>query len=331
MELESGSDRARMNARNNYWGTDDTEIIDAMIYDKNDNASVAGYIEYEPILTDPDPNTPDIPRPASPALDQVVSPTNISSQIVSGAKEAGTSINLNNKEIIPISSSTIWSYNLNLILGENLLNFKAVDENGTESPAATATIVYTEPKEIICNNWVYTDWSECDGGQQTRTIISAEPENCTGGEPILTQNCAEENNNFIENEKQLVKTMDNNLASRLSGRILLQVEENGEGWYVYPDNLKKYYLGRPADAFNIMRTLGLGATHEFISSRQIFPEYVLGKILLDVEENGEAYYINPTDKKAYYLGRPADAFNIMRDLGLGITNQDIRKITVGEI
>ncbi|MCK5320613.1 trypsin-like peptidase domain-containing protein [Candidatus Parcubacteria bacterium] len=137
--------------------------------------------------------------------------------------------------------------------------------------------------------------------------------------------------NIIAEEKNLITKIDNNLSNRMSGNILLQVEKNGEGWYVNPDNEKKYYLGRPADAFSIMRKLGLGATHEFITNNAIFPDHVLGKILLDVEQNGEAYYIYPKDKKAYYLGRPADAFKIMRELGLGITNSDIRKIDVGDI
>ncbi len=137
--------------------------------------------------------------------------------------------------------------------------------------------------------------------------------------------------NIIAEEKNLITKIDNNLSKRMSGNILLQVEKNGEGWYVNPDDEKKYYLGRPADAFSIMRKLGLGATHEFITGNTIFPNHVLGKILLDVEQNGEAYYIYPKDKKAYYLGRPADAFNVMRNLGLGITNDDVRKIDVGEM
>ncbi|MCK5061427.1 hypothetical protein KAR28_02665 [Candidatus Parcubacteria bacterium] len=135
----------------------------------------------------------------------------------------------------------------------------------------------------------------------------------------------------VEREKKLFSKSDNNLIKRLEGKILLQVEENGEGWYIYPNDKKKYYLGQPADAFSVMRKLGLGATHEFITSHTIFPDHVLGKILLDVEQNGEAYYIYPKDKKAYYLGRPADAFSVMRKLGLGITNNDVRKIDVGEI
>ncbi len=136
---------------------------------------------------------------------------------------------------------------------------------------------------------------------------------------------------FLANEKSLVKSIDWNLARRLQGNILLQVEENGEGWYVYPDDLSKYYLGRPADAFAVMRELGLGATHDFITSYTIYPSHVVGKILLDVEDSGKAYYIYPKDKKAYYLGRPADAFAVMRELGLGITNKDIRKIQVWEV
>lgn len=118
------------------------------------------------------------------------------------------------------------------------------------------------------------------------------------------------------------------IAENLKGKILLQVEENGEAWYVYPNDLSRYYLGRPADAFQIMKELGLGATHAFITSHLIFPSSVVGKILIDVEDAGKAYYIYPVDKKAYYLGKPDDAFQIMRDLGLGISNANLALIAV---
>ncbi|MCK5510076.1 trypsin-like peptidase domain-containing protein [Candidatus Parcubacteria bacterium] len=139
--------------------------------------------------------------------------------------------------------------------------------------------------------------------------------------------------NLIQEEKEAITKIDSALSKRTSGNILLQVEKNGEGWYVYPDNEKKYYLGRPADAFNIMKNLGLGIKHGelngYLNSK--FPIGLSGKIMLDVEQNGEAYYVNPNDLKGYYLNRPDDAFKIMRELGLGITNSDIRKIDVGEI
>lgn len=118
------------------------------------------------------------------------------------------------------------------------------------------------------------------------------------------------------------------LASKLKGRILLQVESKGEAWYVNPDNSKRYYLGRPADAFQVMRELGLGISNkDYNSFKGIAPKRLSGKILLKVEDSGKAYYVNPVNLKKYYLGRPADAFKVMRELGLGITNKDLDKIS----
>lgn len=51
-----------------------------------------------------------------------------------------------------------------------------------------------------------------------------------------------------------------------------------------------------------------------------------GKIFLQAENNGEAWYVNPTDNKRYYLSRPSDAFLIMKSFGLGITNNNLNKI-----
>lgn len=179
------------------------------------------------------------------------------------------------------------------------------------------------------------------------------------------------------------------LASRLSGKILLQVEQNGEAWYVNPSDEKRYYMGRPSDAFDLMRSLGVGITTEnlnkipvaeanfsgvdtdgdglsdviedafttnknsadtdgdgFSDKSEILngydptkpskrlpldPDFAskhLGKIFLQVEQNGEAWYIYPADGKRYFLSRPSDAFEIMRSLGLGITDSDLKQITV---
>jgi hypothetical protein len=60
------------------------------------------------------------------------------------------------------------------------------------------------------------------------------------------------------------------------------------------------------------------------------PRIFAGRIFLQVESDGEAYYVNPVNMKMYYLGRPADAFRIMQELSLGITNLDLRQIAVGE-
>lgn len=126
------------------------------------------------------------------------------------------------------------------------------------------------------------------------------------------------------------------MGDQVSGRILLNVEGNGEAWYVNPVNKLRYYLGRPDDAFNIMRGLSLGINEA--DFQKIAPAGSLesgdlslarrlsGRIILEVEKNGEAWYINPVDFKKYYLGRPSDAFKIMRELSLGITRENLAKI-----
>jgi hypothetical protein len=179
---------------------------------------------------------------------------------------------------------------------------------------------------------------------------------------------------------------DISLISRVRGFILLQVQKNGEAWYIDPHTDERYYLGRPADAYAIMRDLGVGITNSNINRIPVALENIggqdtdvdglsddfeaaigtnksakdtdndghndydelvnnynpsgighllidkkyadtqIGKILIQVEQNGEAWYVYPEDSKRYYLGRPAGAFAIMRQLGLGINNSDLASI-----
>lgn len=122
------------------------------------------------------------------------------------------------------------------------------------------------------------------------------------------------------------------LATRLQGRILLQVESQGQAWYVEPVSGKKYYLGRPADAFEVMRRFGLGISNADLAAVRSNPgawRRLAGRILLQTEDKGQAYYFDPVDLQLYYLNRPADAFEIMRQRGLGIKNSDLNKISSG--
>ncbi|OGF34461.1 hypothetical protein A2482_02130 [Candidatus Falkowbacteria bacterium RIFOXYC2_FULL_48_21] len=131
---------------------------------------------------------------------------------------------------------------------------------------------------------------------------------------------------------------DAKVIDKVKGKILIQVENHGEAWYVNPANNKKYYLGKPSDAFQIMKDLGIGITNKnldkipkatggSIDVDLAFTNKNLGKIFLQVENHGEAWYVNPSDAKRYFLGKPADAFNIMKSLGLGITNNNINQLS----
>lgn len=62
-----------------------------------------------------------------------------------------------------------------------------------------------------------------------------------------------------------------------------------------------------------------------------FSEKLKGKILLQVESRGEAWYVNPSNGKRYYMSNGDSAYEIMRFLSLGITDVDLNKIEPGYI
>lgn len=128
---------------------------------------------------------------------------------------------------------------------------------------------------------------------------------------------------------------EESLADRLSGRILLQVESYGRSWYVDPVTKERYYLSGRYEALNLMRYKSLGITNKDLAkiptakNQQGDPKLVerlKGRLLLQVEEHGEVWYVNPVDGLRYYLRDGEAAFELMRKFGLGITNDDLAKI-----
>ncbi|MDX9914131.1 MAG: hypothetical protein RBS77_06145 [Candidatus Moranbacteria bacterium] len=216
---------------------------------------------------------------------------------------------------------------------------------------STSNNEYTQNQ--ICSSFTYSDWSDCSQNNiQSRSLLSSLPSNCIGGQPILNQMCIyvdasqediiKTNNEessvevnvivaeVINREKSLAVKKDVQLATRLKGKILLQVESRGEAWYVSPSDGKKIYMANGDEAYKIMRNEGIGISNkdlERINIDKTFAKKNNGKIFLQVEARGEAYYID-FDGVAHYLKDGAVAYEVMRSLGLGISNKDIRKLEV---
>ena len=159
---------------------------------------------------------------------------------------------------------------------------------------------------------------------------------CLDGFTLNNNKCISKNNkidNFIKGEKELIREVDLKLSERLKGKILLQVEKNGEAWYINPKDGKRHYMANGNEAYAIMRDLGVGITNKdlesFLAGDKIAKKHS-GKIFLKVEDRGQAYYVN-FDGSVHYLKNGNEAYNIMRDLGVGITNSDIRKIEMSDI
>lgn len=124
--------------------------------------------------------------------------------------------------------------------------------------------------------------------------------------------------------------IDKNFSEKMKGKILLQIEEHGEAWYVNPRNGKRHYMANGKDAFNIMRNLGTGISNKSIKtillSKTQAKKYS-GRILLQVEDKGQAFYVD-FQGNAHYLKDGNSAFAIMKKLGIGISNKDLRKIDI---
>ncbi|MBU1202775.1 hypothetical protein KKH39_01900 [Patescibacteria group bacterium] len=179
------------------------------------------------------------------------------------------------------------------------------------------------------------------------------------------------------------------LLPRLRGYILLQVQENGEAWYVNPTEDARIYMKNGTVAYSVMANLGLGISNDDLAKIPVGLEkrfecidndgdglcnkleegletdfndndsdndgyddgteilnnynplglgrlnydYALanrlkGRIVLQVQKRGQAWYINPNDGKRYYLRDGEAAYQIMRFLSLGISNSDLARIPV---
>jgi hypothetical protein len=203
-----------------------------------------------------------------------------------------------------------------------------------------------------------------------------------------------DNGNILPPGNNVPKTMDNNtpvdikLSQRLAGKILLQVENNGEAWYVDKDSLERFYLKDGASAYQALRLFGLGISNDnlnkipvavderliiqdsdsdglddnlelaistdpfnpdsdgdgFLDGVEVSNGYnplgagkllfdqgltqrMEGKILLQVESRGEAWYVH--EGKRYYLANGESAYQAMRFLSTGITNENLNKILIG--
>jgi len=68
-----------------------------------------------------------------------------------------------------------------------------------------------------------------------------------------------------------------------------------------------------------------------IKTDAAFAKKFFGRILLQVQSKGEAWYVSPSNGKRYFLNQPNDALNIIKRLGLGISNNNLKKIPVKTI
>ncbi len=229
---------------------------------------------------------------SAPTIDSLATSTFLEKVTLTGTKLSGSAVWLNGAAITDADSATTWSHEIGLTQGNNKLTLVAKDGYNGVSPELNVNIIRT-------------------------------------GVPAA---------NINAEEKALTKNVDAKLAAKLAGKLLLQVERSGFIWYVNPSDNKRYYISQDS-ALEIFRKLALGITEENLNliptkeskakGNAALRNRLKGKLMLRVEAKGAISYI---DNDGYR--HDINASNLMenfRNLSLGITNANLRKITVGEL
>lgn len=136
----------------------------------------------------------------------------------------------------------------------------------------------------------------------------------------------------IEREKEREQNIDSALTNRLVGRLLIQPESKGEVWYLDPTTKQKFFLKDGDGAYQALKAFGTGISEEDFAKIKdsAFARTLRGKILLRVHSHGEAYYIDDAGVP-HYLKDGAAAYALMKNKALGVSNNDLSKITTGSL
>jgi len=120
------------------------------------------------------------------------------------------------------------------------------------------------------------------------------------------------------------------VAQRMAGKIVIQTQDKGQAWYVSPVTLKRSFLGpTPADAMQVMADQALGVSNStFESYGGVAPANLSGRFLIKPDDSGKLYYVKTSDRSIVSISSPSDALQLIQEVGVGITNADLAKITV---
>jgi len=132
-----------------------------------------------------------------------------------------------------------------------------------------------------------------------------------------------------DNSAQTSDLMNNaDFLKKARGYLLLDPQESDGVWYIHPLSVRPYNISRPFAAFKMISQQGIGVSNTTLkkiptarsSSRGNIKlrKKLAGRILLQVQNNGKAWYVNPRDLKRYYLGRSDEMLASIRQLGIPV-------------
>jgi hypothetical protein len=311
---------------------------------------------------------------ASPIFNDFSTTTEAASLEISGLKPVAAAVVINGRVAAAAGNSSQWSAKLDLTLGDNAFSVYYQDTAGQQSDRATVTIrrnnalpapvlsaygsattngslilsgskpagasIIINDKEVFPADantaWTY-NWPLVIGANSAE-IIAHSGEQYSAAVIVSVTRVKNTAADIIAAEKKLSTATDAKLAAKLTGRLLLQVENKGYIWYVNPADNKRYLIS-PDNALNIFKSLSLGiseANLNLIPTKEsgqkgnaALRNKLKGKLLLRVESRGQISYVD-LDGYRHDIAQ-SNLMDIFRTLSLGIADANIHKISIGEL
>lgn len=127
--------------------------------------------------------------------------------------------------------------------------------------------------------------------------------------------------------------------AQLSGRILIQTESYGRAWYVDPVSKERFYIRNGDAAFEFFKTNVTGILNRDIAKipmyagqpgNKVLVNRLRGRILLQVENKGLMWWVNPTNGVRYPIANGVAAYELMKKFGLPVSNIDLKQTPMNE-
>jgi uncharacterized protein YciU (UPF0263 family) len=208
--------------------------------------------------------------------------------------------------------------------------------------------------EIQCTSWEYSDWNECIDGHQYRTVRKSFPSGCNSGNPQLTQGCEITtepiSTNLVYNIK--IKRTQNSAtitwdSSEEDKSYLLYGTENTPNGinrvsrdddyvkshelfldHLLPNTTYYFQIHSRIDTSQMIESRVVAfRTERVVNPNRRLSNRLRGHLLLSVEDRGRVFYVNPGDIKKYEVTF-ANALHLFEKLAIGITNNDLNKISL---
>ena len=172
--------------------------------------------------------------------------------------------------------------------------------------------IYEDERVPYCNQWTYTDWTSCSSkGEQKRKVLSSFPVNCIDGDPILSQSCG------LPICKSWIYSNWSECINNQQTRTITS--------------------SSPSDCVNgnpILSRSCESELNEEIIEEEIIPvaridmdlsNRLKGKLLLQVNQGGRIWYVNPDDSKRFEITF-ANVLPLFENFALGITDSNLKDI-----